>query len=66
MRKIVDRNFLQALELRDYLAASRKNHAVLTDYTAMEAFKGDALVNISSAAEILCQFPETGHCPQKH
>jgi hypothetical protein len=57
MRKIVDSNYPQSPELREYLAASRKNFAVLTDYVAMEAFKGDTLANISSATEILCGFP---------
>jgi hypothetical protein len=58
MRKIVDRNFLQSPQLREYLSASRKNSAVLTDYAAMEAFKGDTLANISSATDILCEFPK--------
>jgi hypothetical protein len=58
MRKIIDRNFLQSPQLREYLAASRKNLAVLTDYAAMEAFKGDALANISTATEILREFPK--------
>jgi hypothetical protein len=57
MRQIVDRNFLQSPKLREYLAASKKNCVVLTDYAAMEAFKGDALANISSAIELLCEFP---------
>jgi hypothetical protein len=58
MRKIVDRSFLQAPELREYLAASRKNSAVLTDYVLMEAFKGETVQNITSATEILCEFPK--------
>jgi hypothetical protein len=58
MRKIVDRNYLQSPKLRDYLAAWRKHRVVLTDYAAMEAFKGDALVNIASATEILREFPK--------
>jgi hypothetical protein len=58
MRKIVDRNFLQSPELRAYLAASRKNRAVLTDYAAIEAFKGDTLANIFSATAILSEFPK--------
>jgi len=41
MRTIVDSNFMQREELRSYLAASRYNYAVLTDYAAMEAYKGD-------------------------
>jgi hypothetical protein len=56
-RKVVDRNYLQAPELREYLAGSRKHRAVLTDYAAMEAFKGDALANIFSATEIISEFP---------
>jgi hypothetical protein len=58
MRKIVDRNYLQSPKLRDYLAAWRKHRVVLTDYAAMEAFKGDALVNIASATGILREFPK--------
>jgi hypothetical protein len=58
MRKIVDRNYLQSPKLRDYLVAWRKHRVVLTDYAAMEAFKGDALVNIASATEILREFPK--------
>jgi hypothetical protein len=58
MRKIVDRNYLQSPKLRDYLAESRRNRVVLTDYAAMEAFKGDALINIVTATEILREFPK--------
>jgi hypothetical protein len=58
MRKIVDRNYLQSPKLRGYLAAWRKHRVVLTDYAAMEAFKGDALANIASATEILREFPK--------
>lgn len=49
---------MQSPELRAYLSASRKNFAVLTDYAAMEAFKGDTLANISSATAILSEFPK--------
>jgi len=58
MRKIVDRNFLQSPRLREYLSASRKHFAVITDYAAIEAFKGDTLANIYSATEILSEFPK--------
>jgi hypothetical protein len=57
MRKVVDRNYLQSPELRDYLAATRKNRVILTDYVAMEAFKGDALQNIVTATNIIREFP---------
>jgi hypothetical protein len=58
MRKVVDRNFLQSPTLLEYLSASRKNHAVLCDYTLMEALKGDTVANISSATAILAAFPK--------
>jgi hypothetical protein len=58
MLKIVDRNYLQSPRLREYLSASRKNFAVLTDYAAMEAFKGDTVANISSATTLLSEFPK--------
>jgi hypothetical protein len=57
MRKVVDRNYLQTPELREYLASSKRNRVVLTDYAAMEAFKGDAVANIASATEILREIP---------
>jgi hypothetical protein len=57
MRMVVDRSYLQLPELREYLAASKNNRAVLTDYAAMEAFKGDALQNIVTATAILREFP---------
>jgi hypothetical protein len=49
---------LQSPELRNYLAASRKSRVVLTDYAAMEAFKGDALQNILTATAVLREFPK--------
>lgn len=57
MRKIVDSNFLQADALRRYLAKSNQNYAVLTDYAAMEAYKGDTLRSIYRSMEILSQHP---------
>ncbi len=43
-------------ELRAYLAASPANKAVITDYAAMEAHKGDTLNSIYKSMEILCEF----------
>lgn len=57
MRKIVDRNFLQTQEFREYLSSSKKNIAIFTDYAAMESFKGDSIDNISSAMKIFSDFP---------
>jgi hypothetical protein len=38
MRKVVDSNFLQKIELRNFLSKSAQNSVVLTDYAAMEAY----------------------------
>ncbi|KAF0179537.1 MAG: hypothetical protein IV086_16840 [Hyphomonadaceae bacterium] len=54
---VVDSNALRSGSLRDFLARSRANVAVLTDYAAMEAYKGDPLVGISNSMEILGEFP---------
>jgi hypothetical protein len=57
MRKVVDSNFLQSDGLREYLAKSSGNFAVLTDYAAMEAYKGDTLVSIYRSMETLADYP---------
>lgn len=58
MRKIVDSNYLQAPALRDYLAKSTANFAVLTDYASTEAYKGKTLTSIYRSMEILSQYPK--------
>ena len=57
MRIVVDSNFLQSERLRKYLSKSPANYAVLTDYAAMEAYKGNTLASIYLSMEILSQFP---------
>jgi hypothetical protein len=57
MRKVVDSNFLQNEELRAYLARSDGNQVVLTDYAAMEAYKGDTLVSIFKSMAIVSDYP---------
>lgn len=57
MRKVVDSNYLQKPELRQYLSASKQNTAVLTDYAAMEAYKGDTLASIYKSLSVLAEFP---------
>lgn len=57
MRKIVDSNYLQNPKLRAYLAERPTNMAVLTDYAAMEAYKGDTLQSIFKSMAILSEFP---------
>ncbi len=57
MRKVVDSNYLQADGLRDYLSKSTENYVVLTDYSAMEAYKGDTLTSIYKSMTILADYP---------
>jgi len=57
MRKVVDSNFLQSKALRAYLSESTNNYVVLTDYAAMEAYKGDTLKSIYRSMEILAHYP---------
>ena len=56
-RKVVDTNCLQEEALRAYLSSSADNYAVLTDYAAMEIYKGDTLAGIYGRMEILAQYP---------
>jgi hypothetical protein len=56
--KVVDSNYMQSPKLRTYLSESRKNVAVIIDYAAMEAFKGNTLVSIFKSMEILSEFPK--------
>jgi hypothetical protein len=56
-RKVVDSNALQSPTLRAYLSRSTNNFAVITDYAAMEAYKGNTLVSIFRSMAILAEFP---------
>lgn len=57
-RKVVDSNALQSPLLRTYLSKSPNHFAVLTDYAAMEAYKGNTLASIFRSMEILADFPK--------
>jgi hypothetical protein len=57
MKLVIDSNRLQSEALREFLATSTRNRAVLTDYVAMEAHKGDTLANIYERMAILGDFP---------
>lgn len=57
-RKVIDSNQLQEESLRSYLSASIDNYAVLTDYLALETYKGDTLTWIYGTMEILSQYPK--------
>ena len=58
MRKVIDSNQLRSLELRAFLAQSRHNIAVLTDYSVIEAYKGSSLEGIYRSMSILSDFSD--------
>ena len=58
MRMVVDSNYLQSEELVVFLESSKNNIAVLTDYAAMEAYKGNSIESITKSMEILCRYPD--------
>ncbi|AMR77952.1 hypothetical protein [Cupriavidus nantongensis] len=58
MKMVIDANYFEHEDLRNYLRSSRENIAVLIDYAGMEMRKGDALRNVSRSLSILCQFPK--------
>jgi hypothetical protein len=57
MRMVVDSNYLRTKELREYLAASTKSIAVLTDQAEMEMAKADTLEGFLKSTEVLADFP---------
>lgn len=58
MRTVIDSSALQCAALRRFLARSRRNFAVLTDYAFMEAYKADRLDMLYRSMEILSNYPE--------
>lgn len=58
MKFVVDSNFLRDKKLRQYLSKGKSHYAVLTDYAAMEAYKGDTLASIFKSMRILAEFPK--------
>jgi hypothetical protein len=58
VKKVVDAGALRSATLAEFLRASPRNTAVLTDYASMECFKGDGAVNIRRSLEIISHFPK--------
>jgi len=56
MKKVIDVNYLQKPELEDYLAKSRDNYVVLTDFACMEIYKSNALENLACKIEIISRY----------
>jgi hypothetical protein len=57
MRRVVDSNFFGAPALREYLATSPNNQAVIADHASMEAYKDEELSSLFRSMQILCDFP---------
>lgn len=57
MRLVIDSNQMQSEQLRKFLSASTNNQAVLTDFAAMEAYKGDTLNSIFKSMAIVSEYP---------
>ena len=57
MRLVVDSNKLRSTDLDVFLQARMSNFAVLTDFVAMEAYKGDTLIGIHKSLEIVSRYP---------
>ncbi len=56
MKKVIDSNYLSSPKLYDFLSQSKKNTAVLTEYVAIEAYKGEKLESICESMEMLSYF----------
>lgn len=57
MKLVVDSNCLQSEKLRTFLTTSTSNLAVISDFAAMEAYKGDTLASIYKSMQVLADFP---------
>lgn len=57
MKYVIDSNQLQSDQLRSFLEKSTTNIAVLPDFVAMEAYKGDPLKTIFKSMSVLSDFP---------
>jgi len=56
-RKVVDSNFLRSDALSAYLSESSQNCVLLTDYVAIEAYKGEMPASIYASMAILTRYP---------
>lgn len=57
MRVVIDSNRVQSDELSCFLASSKSNRAVVTDWLMMEAYKGETLKSIYKSLGVLAQYP---------
>lgn len=57
MKLVVDSNQIRTPRLREFLASSPNNVAVLPDFAAIEAYSGDPLKTIFKSMAVLADFP---------
>jgi hypothetical protein len=57
MKCVVDINYLREPKLEEYLAKSKDNYVVFTDFAGMEIYKHDALNNLACKLEIVSRYP---------
>lgn len=57
MKLVIDSNQLRTDRLYEFLAQSPNNSAVLPDFAAMEAYKGESLKTIFKSMAVLSNFP---------
>ncbi len=57
MKVVIDTNQMQSDRLRNFLSSNPKNTAIITDYAAMEAYKGDTFSSIFKSMGVLSEFP---------
>ncbi len=56
-RIVMDTNRLRSVELEDHLRASTYNYALITEYTAMEAYKTDNPNTLYGSMSLLSKYP---------
>lgn len=57
MKLVIDSNGLRDDRLLTFLRTSPSNVAIITDYAAMEALKGDPVLGMSESMKFLAEFP---------
>jgi hypothetical protein len=57
MRKVLDANCFQHPMLEEYLATSRDNHVVFTDFACMEMYKPSSVANIHKSIQMVARYP---------
>lgn len=55
---VVDTGYLRSPALLSYLSSSHSNFVAISEYTCMECYKGDALVNIERSLRHVMKYPQ--------